>query len=290
MEYEIKLHRYSHIPNYFKNMNYLGNNWESPISEKRLALVFQERNQAYGAYTLRRDYNSTVTKAVLLSFLGLTLLVITPSIIRYFASDNLLLPLEKPEVILDITEVILPEKIIPLPEDPRPAPPTPPSSSTQFTNLIVKDADSTDKSLTQEDLSKLMLATRTVETDSVLTKDPLPDPIDPKNNTGTANTYLWVQEMPMFPGGENEMLRFISKNIKYPADARENNISGTVHISFVVDKEGDIKNIELLRGIGGGCEEEAIRVLKTMPRWKPGKQNGQAVNVQYKLPVAFTLK
>lgn len=143
-----------------------------------------------------------------------------------------------------------------------PIPPTTPSSSKQFTNLIVKDVDSTDHVLTQEDLSKLLLATRTIVVDSVPGKDPLPDPKE-NNHTGTSKTFLWVEEMPQFPGGENAMLKYLSNNIKYPVDAREAAITGIVYLSFIVDKEGEIKNIEILKGIGGGCEEEAMRVIKT---------------------------
>ncbi len=270
-------------------MKTVGNNWDNPISPERLALVFQDRNQAYGAYTLRRDYNRTVTKAVFLSFFGLLLLVFTPSIVRYLSPEKIIIPTDNIEVIVDITEVTLPDKIIPIPEKVTPTPPTPPSSSKQFTNLIVKDVDSTDNGLTQEELSKLLLATRTLAVDSVPGKDPLPDTKD-NSTIGTSKAYIWVEEMPMFPGGENAMLKYLSNNIKYPVDAREANITGVVYLSFIVDKEGEIKNIEILKGIGGGCEEEAMRVVKNMKKWKPGKQNGQAVNVQYKLPVSFTLR
>ncbi len=270
-------------------MKTVGNDWDNPISPTRLALVFQDRNKAYGAYTLRRDYNRTVTKAVFLSFFGLLLLVFTPSIVRYMSPEKIIIPTDNIEVIVDITEVILPDKIIPIPEKVTPTPPTPPSSSKQFTNLIVKEIDSTDNGLTQDELSKLLLATKTIVVDSVPGKDPLPDKKE-NNNTGTSKTFLWVEEMPQFPGGENAMLKYLSNNIKYPVDAREANITGVVYLSFIVDKEGEIKNIEILRGIGGGCEEEAIRVVKKMNKWKPGKQNGQAVNVQYKLPVSFILR
>lgn len=270
-------------------MKTIGNNWDNPISPERLELVFQNRNQAYGAYIIRRDYNSTVTKAVFLTFIGLTLLVLTPGIVRYFSPEKIALPLVKPDVILDITEVIFPEEVIELPKELVSLPPSPPSSSVQYTNLVVKDNDSTSTGLTQEELLQLTLATKTNDVDSIPGKDPLPDTKD-NTGTGTSKTFIWVEEMPMFPGGENEMLKFISKNIKYPSEARDNNIKGIVNISFIVDQKGEIKNIELLRGIGGGCEEEAIRVVKTMPTWKPGKQNGQAVNVQFQLPISFTLK
>jgi periplasmic protein TonB len=270
-------------------MKTIGKNWDNPISPERLALVFQGRNQAYGAYIIRRDYNRTVTKAVFISFMGLTLLVLTPSIVRYFSPEKIVLPIEKPDVILDITEVIFPEEKIELPREIEPLPPNKSQSSTQYSNLVVRNIDSTSTGLTQEELLQLTLSTRTVDVDSSSGKDPLPDNKE-NNGNGTAKTFLWVEEMPMFPGGESEMLKFISKNVKYPGPARENNISGIVNISFIVDQNGEIKNIETLRSIGGGCAEEAIRVIKMMPTWKPGKQNGQAVNVQFQLPISFTLK
>ena len=99
-----------------------------------------------------------------------------------------------------------------------------------------------------------------------------------------------VEDMPTFPGGEEELFRYLGKSIKYPAMARDAGITGVVYVTFMVDKDGTIKNVEVLRGIGGGCDEEAIRVIKKMPKWKAGKQRGKAVKVQFNLPIRFTLK
>ncbi len=96
--------------------------------------------------------------------------------------------------------------------------------------------------------------------------------------------------MPEFPGGVNAMMMFIANNIEYPKLAREANISGTVFIGFVVEKDGAISNIELVRSIGGGCDEEALRIVQIMPRWNPGKQRGVPVRVRLTLPVKFTLR
>ena len=100
---------------------------------------------------------------------------------------------------------------------------------------------------------------------------------------------IFVEQKPEFENGDKAMYAFLSKNIVYPAIARENGISGTVFVGFVVSKDGTIRNVEIKRGIGGGCNEEAIRVIKLMPKWKPGKQNGKAVNVAFTLPVKFRL-
>ena len=99
-----------------------------------------------------------------------------------------------------------------------------------------------------------------------------------------------VEEMPAYPGGDQKLMEFIAKGIKYPQIARETGIQGRVFVGFVVEPDGSVSNVKLLRGIGGGCDEEAMRVVKSMPKWKPGKQRGKAVRVSYMLPVNFKLQ
>ncbi|MBQ3738358.1 MAG: TonB family protein [Bacteroidales bacterium] len=99
-----------------------------------------------------------------------------------------------------------------------------------------------------------------------------------------------VEEMPAFPGGEQKLMEYVGKNIKYPQIARESGIQGRVFVGFVVEPDGSVSNVKLLRGIGGGCDEEAMRVIKSMPKWKPGKQRGKAVRVSYQIPVMFRLQ
>ncbi len=98
-----------------------------------------------------------------------------------------------------------------------------------------------------------------------------------------------VEEQPQFPGGEEARQRFLRDNIRYPTMAREAGIEGTVFVTFVVEPDGSITNVDVLRGIGGGCDEEAVRVVRQMPRWEPGRQRGQAVRVQFNLPIRFRL-
>jgi len=98
-----------------------------------------------------------------------------------------------------------------------------------------------------------------------------------------------VEEMPAFPGGEAKLMEYVAKNIKYPQIARETGIQGRVFVGFVVEPDGSISNVKLLRGIGGGCDEEAMRVIKSLAKWKPGKQRGKAVRVSYQIPVVFKL-
>ena len=101
--------------------------------------------------------------------------------------------------------------------------------------------------------------------------------------------YQIVEEMPEFPGGENALMEYVSKNVVYPEEAKEKEIQGRVFISFVVEKDGSIGEVKVLRGIGGGCDEESVRVISDMPKWKPGKQKGEAVRVSYQIPIMFKL-
>jgi protein TonB len=98
-----------------------------------------------------------------------------------------------------------------------------------------------------------------------------------------------VEQMPEYPGGEEALKEYLTKNLAYPEFAKENGIHGTVYISFVVEKDGSISDVKVLRGIGGGCDEEAIRIVKRMPKWIPAKQNVRTVRVQYNLPIKFNL-
>ncbi len=108
--------------------------------------------------------------------------------------------------------------------------------------------------------------------------------------TNEDDVYTFAEVMPEFPGGETELQNYLQKNIEYPEMAKEMGITGKVWIRFTVDKTGDIKDIKVLRGIGGGCDEEAKRVASKMPDWTPGKMGGRNVSVIFTLPINFILK
>ncbi len=101
--------------------------------------------------------------------------------------------------------------------------------------------------------------------------------------------FLVVEDDPEFPGGLSALSQYLASNIKYPQLAKENNITGKVFVSFVVEKDGSVGQVKILRDIGGGCGAEAVRVVKAMPKWKPGKQRGKPVRTQFNLPVDFSL-
>ena len=103
------------------------------------------------------------------------------------------------------------------------------------------------------------------------------------------SVYVKVDSMPIFPEGETAMFKFVSTNVIYPKEAIRNNISGKVFLSFVIGKDGVVKDIKVLRRIHPLLDEEAINVVRKMPKWKPGKHNGELVNVSYRLPINFVL-
>lgn len=101
--------------------------------------------------------------------------------------------------------------------------------------------------------------------------------------------YTAVEHSAQFPGGINAFYAYIGKSIRYPAEARQHNVQGRVYLTFVVEKDGSLSDAKVLRGIGSGCDEEAVRVIKESPKWQPGQQNGKVVRQQYTVPIQFTL-
>ena len=101
--------------------------------------------------------------------------------------------------------------------------------------------------------------------------------------------FTVVEDQPSYPGGEEARIRYLQENLRYPQMAREAGIQGTVFVTFVVERDGSVTDVRVLRGIGGGCDEEAVRVVQNMPRWNPGRQRGQPVSFKFKIPIRFLL-
>ncbi len=114
--------------------------------------------------------------------------------------------------------------------------------------------------------------------------------IAPHSQQPENGVYHYVDVMPEFPGGNESMMKYIQENLVYPPMAIENNVQGKVICGFVVNTLGEVENVRVLRGVSKECDQEAIRVIRKMPKWKPGKLNGKDVKVQFNLPINFTLK
>lgn len=164
-------------------------------------------------------------------------------------------------------------------ELPPPPPPETPEVTTEFE--VVED----DAELTNE------LGPVNAEVDeSTQNIEITPVVVEEEEEEEEAVIFTVVEKDPEFPGGMDALYKYLAQNIKYPTIARENGITGRVYVTFVVERDGSIANPRVLRDIGGGCGAEAIRVVKSMPKWNPGKQSGKAVRVQFNLPVNFNLQ
>lgn len=160
---------------------------------------------------------------------------------------------------------------------PPPPPPAPPPPPTIIQNVEVVEDDK------QVDENQVII---TENTEKVEVKEIV---IEEKEEVVAEEIFDVVEENPEYQGGLQEMYKFLGENMKYPPMARESGVQGKVYVQFVVEKDGKVNDVTVLRGIGSGCDEEAVRVVKMMPNWKPGKQRGKPVRVRYKLPVTFRL-
>ena len=175
-------------------------------------------------------------------------------------------------------EVVVDEEMVEITkqEEQKPQPVEMPKQTTQL-EIVQDDVEVEDIEINAE-----------VEQNEVIEEYIAPEVVE--DDVVEQEIFKIVEEMPSFPGGEAKLMEFVGKNIKYPQIARETGIQGRVFVNFVVEPDGSVSNVSVLRGIGGGCDEEAMRVVKSMPKWKPGKQRGKAVRVQYMLPVNFRLQ
>lgn len=161
-------------------------------------------------------------------------------------------------------------------------PPPPPPEAPEVTTVIEVVSD--DKEIVNE---VTFNAEVTEDTKNI---EIAPVKIEEEEDETETQIFTVVENDPEFPGGMEALYKYLAQNIKYPQLARDNNITGKVYVTFVVERDGSIANPKVLRDIGGGCGAEAIRVVKAMPKWTPGKQRGKAVRVQFNLPVNFSLK
>lgn len=261
-------------------------------------IVFEYRNKNYGGYLLRKLYPGNMTKANIIATVLFILAISLPSIINFVKKS---LPQE--ETIN--AEVTLAE---PPPLDPKAPPPPPPPKAEpppkRPTIAFVAPKVKKDEEVTEEvappdveDLKNIDISTKTQEgvengaPEGLEEAEPAPPaPVLEEKVEKPEEIFKVVEQKPEFPDGEAAMLKFIYSNIKYPPIARENGVEGTAYVTFVVEKDGSITDVKVVRDIGAGCGEEAVRVVKMMPKWNPGKQRGRPVRVQFNLPVKYKLE
>jgi len=180
------------------------------------------------------------------------------------------------EIIRDVLED---DEMIIQTEHPPPPPPPPPPQEI-ITELIIVDDD--------VEVEELIIDVEIDEREFIT--EWVAPVMEEEVEVESDEVFVIVEDMPGFPGGDVEMRRFLQQNIRFPQLAREAGIQGTVFVQFTVERDGSITNVRVARGIGGGCDEEAIRVVSMMPRWTPGKQRGRPVRVNISMPIRFTLQ
>ena len=258
-------------------------------------LIFEGKNQAYGAYKMRANstkrHNLAMLAVLVIALIGFTI----PTLVK------LATPKQK-EVMTEVTTLSkLAEPEIKQEEMKRvePVAPPPPAlkSSIKFTAPVIKkDEEVRDedeiKSQTELTETKVAISIADVKGND---EEHGKDIADLKQVVTQAEpepekVFDMVEQMPQFPGGQAEMMQFISKNMKYPTIAQENGTQGRVTCQFVVGADGKVRDVKVLRGVDPYLDKEAVRVIMSMPKWIPGKQNGKAVSVKYTIPVMFRLQ
>ena len=265
-----------------------------------LDILFDNRNKAYGAYELRKNYHKRLKKSMMIVATLLLITVSAPIVASMFDKPIVVdLPNDEPRIIKNV-EVIIPKEPEPKVPEAKPLKPTDPVNTIANTTPIIEvanEVNDADLPPTKEALKDAVSGIENKEGEGTEVLD-LPNndgegtaviPQEPAPNDNEIFDDVDVSQMPEFPGGEEELMRYLAQNIQYPKQALDGNTEGRVLIGFVVNKEGEIDDVKVLRSIGDGCDEEAVRVIHKMPKWKPGKNNGKLVNVFYNLPVTFQL-
>ena len=271
------------------------------ISSDWVDLVFEGRNKAYGAYRLRKS----TTKRNILAMVAVVILLVVAFIIltvKNFVDEqrakvamtqvaeltNYEQPKKKAEVKQKKIEVE-PERVVERVK-----------SSIKFTAPVIKKDDEVkpDEELkTQDELMSTKTAIGSFDVkgnddangEILKAKEVIAEPAPPKHEEEN-KVFDIVEQQPLFPGGPAALMKYLSENTKYPVVAQENGVQGRVTVQFVVEKDGSISDVHVLRGVDPSLDKEAVRVVKSLPRWTPGKQNGITVRVNYRVPVLFRLQ
>ena len=264
-------------------------------------LVFEGKNHAYGAYQLRKNTGVRNLKALITMFIGFAIIaaivIAKVSFDKYMASRNVAIDADVELTQLAEKKEIKQEKKDD-PDDIKKVEVERVKSSVAFTVPEIKkdnEVKEDQETKSQDELSETNTAIgaftvegndETAEVKHVEEKIAEPEP--PKEEE--TKVFDVVEQMPSFPGGPAALMQYLSSNIKYPVVAEENGVQGRVVCTFVVEKDGSITDVRVVKSVDPSLDKEAMRVVKSMPKWIPGKQNGSAVRVKYTVPVTFRLQ
>lgn len=272
------------------------------ISNDWVDLVFDGKNQAYGAYRLRKGTGKrniiAIVSVIILAVAAFSAMAIKKIVDEQAAKvaatevnelSTLNQPKKKAEVKQQKVQIKEPEKVVERVK-----------SSVKFTAPVIKkdnEVKPEDEIKTQDQLMETKTAIGTFDVkgnddangEVLKAKEVITQPEPPKH-VEENKVFDVVEQMPSFPGGPQALLQYLNNNVKYPVVAQENGVQGRVVISFVVEKDGSVTDVQVAKSVDPSLDKEAQRVVKSMPHWIPGKQNGSAVRVKYVVPVSFKLQ
>lgn len=258
-------------------------------------IIFEGKNKEYGAYRMRQTSAKRHYMAMGVMVVIVIVVIFLPTLIDAvkagLKNDNI-------SEVTELSDLKLEDQVKEQDQiKQETAPPPPPLKSTiKFTppEITEEKINKDDQMKSQDELNESKVTVSVADVKGTDEKHGM-DIADLKDNKVVVQEeeekpFVGVEQMPQFPGGERELMSYLSKNIKYPTIAAENGIQGRVTLRFVVSKTGDITDVNVIKGLDPSCDREAIRVVKSMPKWIPGKQNGRNVPVYYTLPVSFRLQ
>ena len=271
----------------------LDNNW--------VDLVFEGRNKEYGAYVLRKETGKRNLKSMLLVFA--VIIAIMAAVAAKVAIENAFPKKVAMETDVELSKLAQKkeakvEKKAPVKVEEQKVVEKV-KSSVKFTPPVIKKDDEVkpeEELKSQEDLNKTNTAIGSFDVkgndetggEVLKAKEVIAQPEPPKEEE--TKVFDVVEVMPTFPGGQGALFEWLSKNIKYPVVAEENGVQGRVIVTFVVERNGSITDVQVAKSVDPSLDKEAVRVVKAMPNWIPGKQNGSAVRVKFTVPVTFRLQ
>ena len=249
-------------------------------------IVFEKRNKEYGAYVMRKKYPRTILISMVIGMVILSTAIITPYLnaVRVQVEGNVV---EERVVEVVMENLETPTEVVAPPPPPPEAPVEAVVQAAYVPPVVVDSVTPEDEAqfMTADEISEVVvdqavedITVVDVATDEIMEEEAEPEP------------FVIVEEMPFYPGGEGELLKYIFNSIVYPEIARENNVQGRVFMRFCVTATGDIGQVIVLRGVDPDIDAEATRVIKTIKGFKPGKQGGVPVPVWYQLSINFKLE
>jgi len=247
-------------------------------------IVFEFRNKEYGAYKLRKKYNRNVLIALLIGTAIISTVIITPYLNAKAAEGRT--QVTERQVVVEMENLDQPTDNV----APPPPPPPPPQEGVQqaaYVPPVVVDSVKPEEEIqlmTADQASVEIQDHEVVEVIEIIAEEIQEEEVE------EAEPFVVVEEMPMFPGGEVELMKYLNEHTVYPEVAKENNIQGKVIVRFCVTAKGGVDKVEILKSVDPELDKEAIRVVKTLPAFKPGKQGGKPVPVWFMVPINFTLK